>query len=133
MPPVLNMPAVVIRQVCEYARVSNSSLTMPMREYALIILNMLECAWINRFLMSMSEFIRSLYKLLSSYQDLGVFRALSNIYNGAFCKDNSAWMQEATRNFQGRGSFMELRHFDKHFVENPRKKVPQGNILEFFS
>ena len=26
---------------------------------------------------------------------------------------------------------MELGHFDKHFVKNIRKKIPQGNILEF--
>ena len=30
--------------------------------------------------------------------------------------------------FQGRGSFMELGHFNKHFVKNTRKKVPPGNI-----
>ena len=26
--------------------------------------------------------------------------------------------------FQGRGGFMELGHFDKHFVKNKRKKEP---------
>ena len=26
---------------------------------------------------------------------------------------------------------MELEHFDKHFVKNIRKKILQGNILEF--
>ena len=30
--------------------------------------------------------IRSLYKLLSSYRDRDVFRTLSNIQDGAFCK-----------------------------------------------
>ena len=34
--------------------------------------------------------------------------------------------------FQGRGGFVELGHFDKHFVKNTRKKVPPENILEFF-
>ena len=34
--------------------------------------------------------------------------------------------------FQSRGSFGELGHFDKHFVKNLKKKVPQGKILEFF-
>ena len=29
-----------------------------------------------------------------------------------------------TRNFQGRGGFVELGHFDKHFVKNARKKGP---------
>ena len=31
--------------------------------------------------------------------------------------------------FQGRGSFMELGHFDKHFVKNTRKKAPQEKFL----
>ena len=35
-------------------------------------------------------------------------------------------------NFQGRRSFMELRHFDKHFVKNKKKKAPQGKISKFF-
>ena len=34
--------------------------------------------------------------------------------------------------FQGRGGFVELGHFNKHFVKNTRKKVPPENILEFF-
>ena len=34
--------------------------------------------------------------------------------------------------FQGRGGFVELGHFDKHFVKNTRKKVPLEKILEFF-
>ena len=32
---------------------------------------------------------RSLYKLLSSYRDRDVFRTLSNINDGAFCKKNN--------------------------------------------
>ena len=28
--------------------------------------------------------------------------------------------------FQGRGGFVELAHFDKHFVKNTRKKGPAG-------
>ena len=34
--------------------------------------------------------------------------------------------------FQGRGSFVKLGHFDKHFIKKSRKKAPQGKILEFF-
>ena len=34
--------------------------------------------------------------------------------------------------FQGRGGFVELGHFDKHFVKNTRKKAPPRKILEFF-
>ena len=33
---------------------------------------------------------------------------------------------------QGRGEFVELGHFDKHFVKNTQKRAPQGNVLEFF-
>ena len=32
-----------------------------------------------------------------------------------------------TRHFQGRGGFMELGHFNKHFAKNTRKKY----ILQF--
>ena len=32
--------------------------------------------------------------------------------------------------FQGRGGFVELGHFDKHFVKNTRKKAPQGKFFE---
>ena len=32
--------------------------------------------------------------------------------------------------FQGRGSFVELGHFDKFFVKNTREKSPQRKILE---
>ena len=34
--------------------------------------------------------------------------------------------------FQGRESFAELSHIDKHFIKNTRKKVLQENILEVF-
>lgn len=34
--------------------------------------------------------------------------------------------------FQSRGHFVELGYFEKHFVQNIRKKAPQGYILEFF-
>ena len=34
--------------------------------------------------------------------------------------------------FQGRGGFVKLGHFNKHFIKKSRKKAPQGNILEFF-
>ena len=32
--------------------------------------------------------------------------------------------------FQGRGGFVKLGHFDKHFIKKSRKKTPQGKILE---
>ena len=33
--------------------------------------------------------------------------------------------------FQGRGGFVKLGHFDKHFIKKSRKTAPQGKILEF--
>ena len=35
--------------------------------------------------------------------------------------------------FQGRGGFVKLGHFDKHFVKNSRKRAAQGKFLSFFS
>ena len=34
--------------------------------------------------------------------------------------------------FPGRGGFLELEYFDKHFVKKSRKKGPVGKILAFF-
>ena len=34
--------------------------------------------------------------------------------------------------FQGRGGFLKLGHFDKHFVKNSRKKGPVGKLSELF-
>ena len=34
--------------------------------------------------------------------------------------------------FQGRGGFLKLRHFDKHFIKKVKKKGPLGKTLEFF-
>ena len=34
--------------------------------------------------------------------------------------------------FQGRGGFVKLAHFDKHFVKNSIKKGPEGKVSEFF-
>ena len=34
--------------------------------------------------------------------------------------------------FQGRGGFIKLGNFDKHFLINSRKKVPEGKYLGFF-
>ena len=34
--------------------------------------------------------------------------------------------------FQGRGGFVKLGHFDKHFIKTLGKQAPQGKILEFF-
>ena len=59
-----------------------------------------------------------------------------------FAKRKGNTCKCATRNFSGQeGGFVELEHFDKHFVkkkrkkkkkQNPEKRGLQGNILEFF-
>ena len=35
-------------------------------------------------------------------------------------------------NFQDRRDFVELGHFNKHFIKSTRKKANEGIILEFF-
>ena len=46
------------------------------------------------------------------------------------CKRNTGAQPEI---LQGRGGFMELDHFDKHFVKNKRKKGPaEKNFGVFF-
>ena len=86
MPSVLNMPGVVIRQGWQYVRVTKGF----DYAYAWICVNNTEYVWmcLNK---QISEYVRilnvsdavhsisSLYKLLSSCPDRGVFRALSNI------------------------------------------------------
>ena len=108
MPPVLSVSGRNMAR-CEYIQGLHRVLNMlwkclNMCEYTLIMLNMLEYTWIYLNKQS-SEYarlvnvsdavrsIRSLYKLLSSYRDRGVFRRLSNIKNGAFCKKNNTWVQ----------------------------------------
>ena len=62
--------------------------------------------------------LRSMYKLLSSYRDIGVFRTLSNNEDGAFCKKKNTWVQA---------------HDQKLFrAAEISWKAPHGNILEFF-
>ena len=56
-----------------------------MQEYDLIMLNLLEyaCIYLNKqsseFWMCLMQYIRSLYKLLSNYQDRSIFRTLPHI------------------------------------------------------
>ena len=60
-----------------------------------------ECARI----LNVSDVAHSIWwlcKLLSSYWDRDVFKTLSNIEDGAFCKKT--------------GEFVELGHFNKHFI-----------------
>ena len=62
--------------------------------------------------------IRSLYTLLISNQGRGLLTMLSNIQDEAFHKKNNVWMQACNQKFSGMGGFVELGHFDKHFVKN---------------
>ena len=86
MSPILNMPGLRIWLVCDYTKVTqcceyawtclNNALNM--REFGLIVLNMLEYAIILNVSGAVHS-IRSPWKLLRSYRDRGVFRTLSNI------------------------------------------------------
>ena len=40
--------------------------------------------------------------------------------------------RRATISFQSWGGFVELRHFDKHFVKKARKRGPRGKHLGVF-
>ena len=42
-------------------------------------------------------------------------------------------MQPETFQASGGGGFVELGHFDKHFVKNTRKRGPAGNISPRYS
>ena len=48
-------------------------------------------------------------------------------------KKKSTRSGEQPEIFQGRGGFVKLGHFDKHFIKKSGKKSTQGKILEFFS
>ena len=118
-----------------------------MGEYDLIMMNMLEyaCIYLNK---QSSEYVKildvfdavhsicSLYKLLNSYQDRGVLRTLSNIWDGTFCKKNNAWVQVCNQKF-----FREwkvLWSFIQGTLINilsktKGKKASQENVLEFFN
>ena len=77
-----------------------------MTEYGNIYLKKQSAEYAKIMNMSDSvQSIRPLYKLLSSYWDRDVFRTLSNI----------------------------LGHFDKHCIENTRKKGTAGKHFEVFS
>ena len=59
---------------------------------------------------------------------------LFNSYNIAF---KNFWLEVANKsvlqeNFQGRGGFVELGHFDRRFVKSTKKMAPQGKNLELF-
>ena len=49
--------------------------------------------------------------------DRDIFKTLSNIYDGAFCKKNNAYVKVHGQNF-----FRAIGHFDKDFIKNIRKR-----------
>ena len=88
MCPVLNMPGLKILQGCEYEKLTQGSeykYPLIMVQYPLIWLKHAEYAWIclnmpaYARVLNVSDAvhsIRSLYKLLSSYRDRGVFNTV---------------------------------------------------------
>ena len=66
--------------------------------------------------------IRSLNKLLGCYWDRGVFRALWNIEDAAFCKSSNAWVQVRNQKLSGQGSFCA-----NILSKTREKKSLQGN------
>ena len=113
---------------------NNASITLNMIEYAGIYLKTQnpECARILTVSVHDAvHSIRSLHKLLSSYWGRGVFRTLLNIWDGAFCKKNNAWVKVHNQKFF-RGRFAEKGHFDKDFVKSTRKCSPAGKHFGVF-
>ena len=89
-----------------------------MREYALIMLHMLEyaCIYLDKQSSKYARIlnvsiavcsISSLYKLLSSYRDRDAFRTLSNIYDRA--KRIMPECMHATKYFSEQGRFRGAR------------------------
>ena len=111
-----------------------------MREYFSLTLNMIEYAGIYLKKQS-AEYTRILnvsdavYSIKVTVQFTDVFRTLSNISDGMFCKKNAGAQPEIVqgREGEGGGEVVELGHFNKHFVKNTRKRGPTGKHLRFFS
>ena len=66
----------------------------------------------------------SLLKIIFYFSPIPMMHASrGEVFNKV--KHNSGAQSEI---FLGRGGFVELGPFNKHFVKNTRKKVPPGNI-----
>ena len=65
---------------------------------------------------------------------IGVFRTLSNIWDGCFAERIMPKCTCITKNVSGQrgGGFVELGDFNKHFVKTPRKRGSAENILGIF-
>ena len=120
-----------------------------MCQYASVLLNIIEYTYIYlktqsaeyARILNMSDVvhsIRSMYKLLSSYRDRDVFRTLSNIEDGAFCKKNIPECRCAIRNVSWKGvgeweGVVDLEELDKKVVKNNRKRDPARKHFEVSS
>ena len=65
--------------------------------------------------------IRSLYNLLSSYQDKGITEHRQTFKIKCFVKRIVPERRCTTRSFQSKGGFVELGYFDKDCIRNTSK------------
>ena len=65
--------------------------------------------------------IRSLYNLLSSYQDRGITEHRQTFKIKCVVKRIMPERRCTTRSFQSKGGFVELGYFDKDFIRNTSK------------
>ena len=91
-----------------------------MHEYTSVML--------EKTVLNMPEFL--ICTNYSGFIETDVFRTLSSISDGAFCKKSNAWVQVHNQKFfslRGEG------RFDKSFVKNMRKRDPSGKDFGIFS
>ena len=78
------------------------------------------------------EYIRSLYKLLSSYWIRHIQNIVIHLRLVVLQKEQCVSTFVQPEILQGREGFVELGQFNKNFIEITRKKTSQRNILQFF-
>ena len=54
---------------------------------------------------------------------------LAQVFSYEFCENFKNTSGAQPELFQGRGGFVKLGHFDKHFIKKSRKKAQQGKTL----
>ena len=117
-----------------------------MCEYALVTLNTIEYPSIYpkkpsvKYVrtLNMSDTVhssRSLNKLLSSYQDRHIQNTVKHWRWSVLQKEQCLSAGAQPEIFQGTGGrgFLELGHFDKHFVKSTRKRGPTKKHFGSFS
>ena len=113
------MPGIRIWQGCEYARVTQGA------EYAWISLNM---SWLCLMQYIAESHCTNYWAVI----DTEVYSEHFKTHKmDSFAKRIMPECRHTTR--KGRGGFMELGHFSKHFVKNTRKKDPTGKNFGVFS